>query len=264
MVATEITVLQRPSLQTAKSGPRFKAAETVTKWKAGTKSWTSGANAQQYTGSQGMFTAAMGEGAALPSLRRNESDPLQPLQDEIKQATPGSQCLRDVAQSEEMHAVKARDRAGSAVPPSQSQSAVDCRAAPRTPPTNMFVYLDDDGWFEANDLASCDAISPLRAALRERLRGEARERECLNKETLSLPGMDFFEPTASREPSGRLATVGLMLWPGPEGELMVTDKKAGTSAAASALLPGDGRSLDPGAPVQCLTVMLTACYFMLT
>ena len=40
---------------------------------------------------------------------------------------------------------------------------------------NMFVYLDDDGWFEPNDLASSDAISPLRAALREQLRGEAQE-----------------------------------------------------------------------------------------
>ena len=75
------------------------------------------------------------------------------------------------------------------------------------------------------------------------------------EETPSLltPPLD----AASREPSGRLATVGLMLWPGPEDELMVTDKKAGTSAAASALLPGDGRSLDPGAPVLCLSVMLT-------
>jgi len=47
------------------------------------------------------------------------------------------------------------------------------------------------------------------------------------------------------------ATVGLMLWPGPKDELMVTDKKAGTSAAASALLPGDGQPSAPGAPVGC-------------
>ena len=48
------------------------------------------------------------------------------------------------------------------------------------------------------------------------------------------------------------ATVGLMLWPGPKDELMVTDKKAGTSAAASALLPGDGEPSAPGAPVRCV------------
>ena len=50
---------------------------------------------------------------------------------------------------------------------------------------------------------------------------------------------------------GQLATVGLMLWPGPKDELMVTDKKAGTSAAASALLPGDGQPSAPGAPAGC-------------
>ena len=43
-----------------------------------------------------------------------------------------------------------------------------------------------------------------------------------------------------------MATVGLMLWPGPHDELMITDFKAGTSAAISALLPGDGQ---PSAPV---------------
>ena len=61
------------------------------------------------------------------------------------------------------------------------------------------------------------------------------------------PGRD-----SSRASGGGLATVGLMLWPGPHDELMITDFKAGTSAAISALLPGDGQPSAPGVPIVCV------------
>jgi hypothetical protein len=271
MLATEITDLQRLSSQTCDvnlagddnlagdwnygqnfGGPRFKAAETVKKWKAGNKS-SSGANTQHDTGSQGMFTPASGARTALPSLRRNESDPLQ---DEIKQATPGTQCLRDVAQSEEMHGVKApnqalRQRVTSftslvqraawsptdvAVPPPQSQSEVDFGTVP--PPQTL------------SPEQSTPSLRGLQKPGRPDLVDGDQNKFDNEIPSLLTPPLD----AASREPTGRMATVGLMLWPGPEDELMVTDKKAGTSAATSALIPGDGRQLDPGAPVLCLSV----------
>ena len=94
----------------------------------------------------------------------------------------------------------------------------------------MFVYLDDDGWFEPNDLASSDAISPLRAALREQLRGEAQEVQEPSVRSLLRPvaaGPENRAEILERAPAEAEETRGLR-------EQVLQEQLAAAAAAAAA------------------------------